>query len=145
MGEDGSASSSLDELTTDCTSPTLEQLLALLDRLVDTGTSGDRDRASPVGDGPRRLIIGPWPGAGHDGGKVVFEGTPADLRGKKSTLTGNTWRVLWRASFRAVRNRRQISRPLAVHRGQSPYGRGATRAGGAARSDDVGVIEVANV
>ena len=49
---------------------------------------GHRDRAPPVGDGARRLDHRPRAGAGHDGGRVVFEGTPADLVAAKSTLTG---------------------------------------------------------
>ena len=38
-------------------------------------------------------IIDLGPGAGHDGGRVVFEGTPAELVKKRSTLTGSTWRA----------------------------------------------------
>jgi hypothetical protein len=47
-----------------------------------------RLRAPPGGDGARRLDIDLGPGAGHDGGRIVFAGTPADLVATRSTLTG---------------------------------------------------------
>ncbi len=49
---------------------------------------GRRRRAPPGGDGARRLDHRPRRGAGHVGGKIVFEGTPADLVAARSTLTG---------------------------------------------------------
>ena len=49
---------------------------------------GHRHRAPPGGHGARRLDHRPGPGAGHDGGRIVFEGTPADLVAARSTLTG---------------------------------------------------------
>ena len=49
---------------------------------------GHRHRAPSGGDGARRLDIDLGPGAGHDGGRIVFEGTPADLVAARSTLTG---------------------------------------------------------
>ena len=52
------------------------------------GQVGDRHRAPPGGHGARRLDRRPRPGAGHDGGRIVFEGTPADLVAARSTLTG---------------------------------------------------------
>jgi hypothetical protein len=42
----------------------------------------------PPANGPQPLIIGLGPGAGHDGGRIVFEDTPADLVAACSTLTG---------------------------------------------------------
>ena len=52
------------------------------------GQVGDRHRAPPGGHGARRLDHRPRPRAGHDGGQIVFEGTPADLVAARSTLTG---------------------------------------------------------
>ena len=49
---------------------------------------GHRHRAPPGGDGARRLDHRPRPGAGHDGGQIVFEGSPADLVAARTTLTG---------------------------------------------------------
>src|SRR6185503_13324184 len=66
----------------------LEQLLALLDRLVDSGKSVIviEHHLSVMAHADWILDLGP--GAGHDGGRVVFEGTPADLVAARSTLTG---------------------------------------------------------
>jgi len=87
MGEDGSVFV-LDELTTGLHLADLEQLLALLDRLVDAGTSVIVIEHHLSVMAHADWIIDLGPGAGHDGGKVVFEGTPADLVRKKATLTG---------------------------------------------------------
>jgi excinuclease UvrABC ATPase subunit len=46
------------------------------------------DNGSAIIDNARRRIIDLGPGAGHDGGRIVFEGTPADLIAAQSTLTG---------------------------------------------------------
>jgi excinuclease UvrABC ATPase subunit len=78
----------LDEPTTGLHLADVEQLLGLFDRLVDTGKSlivTEHDQAVMAhADG----IIDLGPGAGHDGGRIVFEGTPADLVAARSTLTG---------------------------------------------------------
>jgi excinuclease ABC A subunit len=87
MGEEGGVYV-LDELTTGLHLADLEQLLALLDRLVDSGKSVIVIEHHLSVMAHADWIIDLGPGAGHDGGRVVFEGTPADLVAKKSTLTG---------------------------------------------------------
>ncbi len=87
MGEKGGVYV-LDEPTTGLHLADVEQLLGLLDGLVDSGKSViviEHDQAVMA---HADWIIDLGPGAGHDGGKVVFEGTPADLVAAKSTLTG---------------------------------------------------------
>jgi excinuclease UvrABC ATPase subunit len=78
----------LDEPTTGLHLADLEQLLGLMDRLVDSGKSVIviEHHQSVMAHADWLIDIGP--GAGHDGGRVVFEGTPADLVAAKSTLTG---------------------------------------------------------
>ncbi len=78
----------LDEPTTGLHLADLQQLLAMLDRLVDAGKSVFVIEHHQAVMAHADWIIDLGPGAGHDGGKVVFEGTPADLVAKKSTLTG---------------------------------------------------------
>ena len=78
----------LDELTTGLHLADLEQLLALLDRLVDSGKSVIVIEHHQSVMAHADWIIDLGPGAGHDGGRVVFEGTPADLVKAKSTVTG---------------------------------------------------------
>ena len=87
MGEKGGVYV-LDELTTGLHLADLKQLLALLDRLVDAGKSVIVIEHHQAVMAHADWIIDLGPGAGHDGGKVVFEGTPAELVRKKSTLTG---------------------------------------------------------
>jgi excinuclease UvrABC ATPase subunit len=87
MGEDGGVYV-LDEPTTGLHLADLTQLLALLDRLVDSGKSVIVIEHHQSVMAHADWIIDLGPGAGHDGGKVVFEGTPADLVAAKSTLTG---------------------------------------------------------
>jgi excinuclease UvrABC ATPase subunit len=87
MGEEGGIYV-LDEPTTGLHLADLAQLLRLLDRLVDSGTSVIVIEHHQGVMAHADWIIDLGPGAGHDGGRVVFEGTPADLVKAKSTLTG---------------------------------------------------------
>jgi energy-coupling factor transporter ATP-binding protein EcfA2 len=66
----------------------VEQLLKLLDRLVDAGKSVIVIEHHLAVMARADWIIDLGPGAGHDGGRLVFEGTPADLVAARSTLTG---------------------------------------------------------
>ncbi|HYI57834.1 MAG TPA: excinuclease ABC subunit UvrA [Microlunatus sp.] len=87
MGEKGGVYI-LDEPTTGLHLADVEQLLSLLDRLVDTGKSVVVIEHHQAVMAHADWIIDLGPGAGHDGGRVVFEGTPADLVAGRSTLTG---------------------------------------------------------
>jgi len=78
----------LDEVTTGLHLADVEQLLGLLDRLVDSGKSMIVIEHHMTVMAHADWIIDLGPGAGHDGGRVVFEGTPADLVAARSTLTG---------------------------------------------------------
>ncbi|MGP8296448.1 ATP-binding cassette domain-containing protein [Streptomyces inhibens] len=78
----------LDEPTAGLHLADVEQLLVLLDRLVDSGKSVIVVEHHQAVMAHADWIIDLGPGAGHDGGKIVFEGTPADLVAAGSTLTG---------------------------------------------------------
>jgi excinuclease UvrABC ATPase subunit len=78
----------LDEPTSGLHLADVEQLLGLLDRLVDTGKSVIVIAHHQAVMAHADWIIDLGPGAGHDGGRIVFEGTPADLVAARSTLTG---------------------------------------------------------
>lgn len=87
MGEEGGVYV-LDEPTTGLHLADLAQLLKLLDRLVDAGKSVIVIEHHQAVMAHADWIIDLGPGAGHEGGRVVFEGTPAELVAKKATLTG---------------------------------------------------------
>ncbi|MGQ0575447.1 MAG: excinuclease ABC subunit UvrA [Pseudonocardia sp.] len=91
MAEKGSNGASvyvLDEPTTGLHLADVEQLLRLLDRLVDSGKSVVviEHHQAVMAHADRIIDLGP--GAGHDGGRIVFSGTPAELVAARSTLTG---------------------------------------------------------
>jgi excinuclease UvrABC ATPase subunit len=78
----------LDEPTSGLHLADVEQLLGLLDRLVDAGKTVIVVEHHQAVMAHADWIIDLGPGAGHDGGRIVFEGTPADLVAARSTLTG---------------------------------------------------------
>jgi excinuclease UvrABC ATPase subunit len=91
LSEKGSANSGiyvLDEPTTGLHLADVEHLLGLLNRLVDDGKSVIVIAHHQAVMAQADWIIDLGPGAGHDGGRVIFEGTPADLVEAGSTLTG---------------------------------------------------------
>ena len=87
MGEKGGLYV-LDEPTAGLHLADVEHLLGLLDRLVDAGKSVIVIAHHQAVMAHADWIIDLGPGAGHDGGRIVFEGTPADLVADRSTLTG---------------------------------------------------------
>jgi excinuclease UvrABC ATPase subunit len=78
----------LDEPTSGLHLADVEQLLGLLDRLVDSGRSAIVIEHHQAVMAHADWIIDLGPGPGHDGGRIVFEGTPADLVTARSTVTG---------------------------------------------------------
>ncbi|MDQ3352609.1 MAG: ATP-binding cassette domain-containing protein, partial [Actinomycetota bacterium] len=87
MGEKGGVYV-LDEVTAGLHLADVEQLLGLLDRLIDSGKSVVVIEHHQAVMAHADWVIDLGPGAGHDGGRIVFEGTPADLVAARSTLTG---------------------------------------------------------
>jgi len=87
MGEKGGVYV-LDEPTAGLHLADVEQLLGLLDRLVDSGKSVIVIEHHQAVMAHADWIIDLGPGAGHDGGRIVFQGTPADLVADRPTLTG---------------------------------------------------------
>jgi excinuclease UvrABC ATPase subunit len=87
MGEQGGVYV-LDEPTTGLHLADVEHLVGLLDRLVEDGKSVIVVEHHQAVMAHADWIIDLGPGAGHDGGRIVFEGTPADLVAARSTLTG---------------------------------------------------------
>jgi excinuclease UvrABC ATPase subunit len=87
MGEKGDIYV-LDEPTTGLHLADVEQLLGLLDRLVESGRSVIVIEHHQAVMAHADWLIDLGPGAGHDGGRIVFEGTPADLVAGRATLTG---------------------------------------------------------
>jgi len=90
----------LDEPTTGLHLADVEQLLGLLDRLVDSGRSVIVIEHHQAVMAHADWIIDLGPGAGHDGGRIVFEGTPAELVAARSTLTGQHLAAYLEASGR---------------------------------------------
>ncbi|KJL27962.1 ATP-binding cassette domain-containing protein [Microbacterium oxydans] len=87
MGEKGDIYV-LDEPTTGLHLADVDKILGLLDRLVESGKTVIVIEHHQAVMAHADWIIDIGPGAGHDGGRVVFEGTPADLVSQRSTLTG---------------------------------------------------------
>lgn len=87
MGEKGDIYV-LDEPTTGLHLADVDKILGLLDRLVDSGKTVIVIEHHQAVMAHADWVIDIGPGAGHDGGRIVFEGTPADLVSQKSTLTG---------------------------------------------------------
>ncbi|OLE20442.1 MAG: daunorubicin resistance protein DrrC [Catenulispora sp. 13_1_20CM_3_70_7] len=85
---DGGGVYVLDEPTSGLHLADVRQLLGLLDRLVDAGKSVIVIEHHQAVMAHADWIVDLGPGAGHDGGRIVFEGTPAELVGARSTLTG---------------------------------------------------------
>ena len=93
----------LDEPTTGLHLADVEHLLGLLDRLVDSGKSVIVIEHHQAVMAHADWIIDLGPGAGHDGGRIVFEGTPADLVADRSTLTGEHLAAYVVALFNEIR------------------------------------------
>ena len=111
MGSDGGVYV-LDEPTTGLHLADLAQLLGLLDRLVDAGKSVIVIEHHLAVMAHADWILDLGPGAGHDGGRVVFEGTPASLVAARSTLTGEHL-----AAFVGSSSESRAGRPPPTRRG----------------------------
>ncbi|WP_051114827.1 ATP-binding cassette domain-containing protein [Actinokineospora enzanensis] len=97
----------LDEPTTGLHLADVDHLLGLLDRLVDAGKSVIVIEHHQAVMAHADWIIDLGPGAGHDGGRVVFEGTPSDLVASRATLTGQHLADYVGAPAKAARSSRQ--------------------------------------
>jgi excinuclease UvrABC ATPase subunit len=104
MGADGGVYV-LDEPTTGLHLADLQQLLGLLDRLVDAGKSVIVIEHHQAVMAHADWIIDLGPGAGHDGGRIVFEGPLADLVAARSTVTGEHLAAFVGSRSRAVASR----------------------------------------
>jgi excinuclease UvrABC ATPase subunit len=100
----------LDEPTTGLHLADLAQLLGLLDKLVDSGKSVIVIEHHQAVMAHADWIIDIGPGAGHDGGRIVFEGTPAALVAARSTLTGEHLAAFVGSSVKAPVATRQTGR-----------------------------------
>jgi excinuclease UvrABC ATPase subunit len=83
----------LDEPTTGLHLADVDQLLALLDRLVDDGNTVIVIEHNQAVMANADWLVDLGPGAGHDGGQVVFTGTPADLVASSDSLTAQHLRA----------------------------------------------------
>jgi excinuclease UvrABC ATPase subunit len=119
----------LDEPTTGLHLADLGQLLGLLDRLVDAGKSVIVIEHHQAVMAHADWIIDLGPGAGHDGGRVVFEGTPADLVAAKSTLTGEHLAAFVGGESKAARPDSSVERGPRRRPGSPPGGVAARRPG----------------
>jgi excinuclease UvrABC ATPase subunit len=100
----------LDEPTTGLHLADLAKLLGLLDKLVDSGKSVIVIEHHQAVMAHADWIIDIGPGAGHDGGRIVFEGTPAALVAARSTLTGEHLAAFVGGSAKAAVTTRQMGR-----------------------------------
>ena len=109
----------LDEPTSGLHLADLQQLLGLLDHLVDSGKSVIVIEHNQSVMAHADWLIDLGPGAGHDGGQIVFEGTPADLVAARSTLTGEHLAafVSGRPNARASRRAESAARGRAAGEG----------------------------
>ena len=124
----------LDEPTTGLHLADVEQLLGLLDRLVDSGKSVIVIEHHQAVMAHADWIIDLGPGAGHDGGRIVFEGTPADLVAARSTLTGEHLAAYVGSLAGPGRpQHRELIRDLELARAEAGRGPPAVRPPGPAR------------
>ena len=111
----------LDEPATGLHLADLQQLLGLLDRLVDSGKSVIVIEHHQAVMAHADWIIDLGPGAGYDGGRIVFEGTPADLVAARSTLTGEHLAAFVGSRPKAARSRERVrSSPGVIDRCRCP-------------------------
>jgi excinuclease UvrABC ATPase subunit len=116
----------LDEPTTGLHLADLAQLLGLLDRLVDAGKSVIVIEHHQTVMAHADWIIDLGPGAGHGGGRIVFEGTPAELVGARSTLTGEHLAAFVGATSR-VAKQQSSKQPVKKAAKQQPAKKAAAK------------------